>query len=359
MKKKQPFHFPTVPRPPSPIPLSPAPSRRPASLHPCFLQVSTLGPQAGPPGRPPPPARFPSLTGRSPPHLGARKASSLQSCPGVSSSPCRASTPTPPSLFPVRSASLCALHPSFAPNPLSGPSLASSHLGRWLTGPSSPPSRSPLPTTSSPMGCSANCPRGPESLPLGTQTFRSFMNRAPSGYREQNTVGSSYRPPGSRSYSRFPPLPKAMKGQTGQKWGNPRLNSSVCPAGPDSLRLEPRKSAARPPRKAPASQTGLTKDRAMQCPRKVTFVSFPGDTKRGKVTGHPEELPAAPGQQREAAGARAQSLPEPCPLQLGVPESLLFSRADRIKPEEYGQPSLVPPHSRVPAPVNFSHLSLK
>lgn len=53
------------------------------------------------------------------------------------------------------------------------------------------------------------------------------------------------RPRGSQGYSRFPIVTEARKGQTGQKWGNPRLNSSACPAGSDSSRLDPRKSAAR------------------------------------------------------------------------------------------------------------------
>lgn len=54
------------------------------------------------------------------------------------------------------------------------------------------------------------------------------------------------RPQGSQGYSRFPPVTEARKGRTGPKWGNPPLNSAVCPAGPARSRLDHRKSASRP-----------------------------------------------------------------------------------------------------------------
>nr|KAF6407231.1 hypothetical protein HJG59_009900 [Molossus molossus] len=118
--------------------------------------------------------------------------------------------------------------------------------------PDSPPSQSPPPTISPLLGHPADCPRGLASLPVETRTSRtsrSFMSQAPAGRREQNVVGGSYRSQGSQSYSRFPALVEASKGQAGQKWGNPHLNSSVCPAGPDRSRLEGRTSEARPLRK--------------------------------------------------------------------------------------------------------------
>lgn len=54
------------------------------------------------------------------------------------------------------------------------------------------------------------------------------------------------RPQGSQGYSRFPPVTQARHSQTGPKWGNPHINSSVCPAGSDSSRLDHRKSATCP-----------------------------------------------------------------------------------------------------------------
>ncbi|XP_014397253.1 PREDICTED: WW domain-binding protein 11-like [Myotis brandtii] len=214
-------------------------------------RTPALGPRPGPPPAPQPgPTRFPSLTNRFPPLSGARKAGKPQRGPRVPCSPCPANPPSPLSIHPVRLASLS----SFAPHPPSGPSLASSHLDRWLPSPS-PPAQSPLPSIARPSGYPASCARGQESLPLGTQTFESWVpsrRQAPSARREQNAVGSSHRAPGTQGYSRFPPVAQGKKGQTGQKRGDPRVNPSVCPAGQDSLRLEGRKLEGRKPGARPS-----------------------------------------------------------------------------------------------------------
>lgn len=191
--RKKPFCFPTVPSPPSPPPTSPASSSSPGFPH-CLWQAPTQSPRPGPPLVPPPcQTKLPSLTNGHPPHLVAQKACSLHRSPGVPCSNYPASPPSPPSLHPVQLASFSALHFSFAPHPPSGPSMARRHLGRKLTCPSSPPSQSPPPTISPLLGHSANCPLSQESLPMGTQTSQCFRSQAPTGHREQDMVGSSYR----------------------------------------------------------------------------------------------------------------------------------------------------------------------
>lgn len=209
MKRKQTFYFPTAPSPPSPPPpAAPSPSPSPGFPR-CLLPDPTLGPWPGsPPAHASRPGRLPSLTRGAPPYWGTRKTCCLYRPPPVPCAPCPASPPTPPVRH-VRLSSLSTLHSSFAPHPSSGPSLTSSHLGRRLTRPYSPPAQSPPPPISPLLGRRVNCPWGLESLPVTTRTSQSFGSRAPAGPREQNMVGSSCRELwGALRRSRKPPSPQ-------------------------------------------------------------------------------------------------------------------------------------------------------
>lgn len=210
MKRKLTFYFPTAPSPPSPPPPPPATSPPPSSGFPrCLLPDPTLGPWPGsPPAHAFRPGRLPSLTRGAPPHLGTRKTCCLYRPPRVPCSPCPASPPAPPVRH-VRLSSLSTLHSSFAPHPPSGPSLASSHLGKRLTRPYSPPTQSPPPPISPLLGRPVNCPWDLEPLPVGTRTSQSFRSRAPAEPREQNMVGSSCRESrGVHKRSRKPRFPQ-------------------------------------------------------------------------------------------------------------------------------------------------------
>lgn len=98
-------------------------------------------------------------------------------------------------------------------------------------------------------------PPGAEGSAEGGESYRE-IRAVWRGLSEASGPSLSFlplcRPPGNQGYSRFPPVAEGTKGQTGQKWGNPRLNPSVCPAGPDSLRLDGRRLEGRKPAARPA-----------------------------------------------------------------------------------------------------------
>ena len=173
MKKKQPCCYPVAPSP-SATPPFPFSSPLPAALHPCLLQPPLWALGWAPSCSPTSPSQALLSHQRLPPHFGALKGpwSPLPPPP-----PFLPGLPLRPSLF------LC-------PGPPLGPSLASSHLGRLLTCPYSPPSQSPPPAISPPLGQPANHPLGLVPLPVGTWTSQSFVSEAPAGCREQHMVGS-------------------------------------------------------------------------------------------------------------------------------------------------------------------------
>ncbi|XP_045337636.1 leucine-rich repeat extensin-like protein 3 [Leopardus geoffroyi] len=211
MKKKQPYYYPTPGTPPSPaLPLASSPL--PAALQPCLLQAPTLSPWPGPPPAGPPClAKLLPLTSWPPPHLDAHKAHCPHMLPGVPCCPCcpcPASPPSPPYLPFCCLASLSALHSSFALDPPSGPCLASSHLGRLLSRPYSPPTQSPPPTISPPSGHPANRPRDLALLPAGTWTSRGSVSGAPAGRREQHRPGRCGAASRALWRSRKPPSPE-------------------------------------------------------------------------------------------------------------------------------------------------------
>lgn len=183
MKKKQPYCYAAAPSPPPSPPPSLASSPLPAPLCP--------RPQPGPlPARLPCPARLPSLTGRPSLPFGGCKAHCVLRPPGAPCTP-RPASPSLFGLFPRRLASLSAIHSSFARDPPSGPSLASSHLGRLLNCPYIFPAPSPAPSISPPLGHFADRSRGPMPLPpAGTRPAQSSVSQAPAGRREQPRVGS-------------------------------------------------------------------------------------------------------------------------------------------------------------------------
>lgn len=102
----------------------------------------------------------------------------------------------------------------------------------------------------------------PCSTPRGRRGLREVWERAAaggegiwrdlSGLRGLHPVLTSLpcRPRcGQGHHAYFPPGTETRKDQTSQKWGHPRLYSSVWPVGPGSSRGGGQKSAACPPRK--------------------------------------------------------------------------------------------------------------